>query len=83
MPIPIYEPPVKIQAGGKPIDLYGSPTPSPVDWFGRGVFDLMGGNFVDSVTLFRNIGTRTEPELAPAVSWWKPAGTTTAPWICA
>ena len=61
---PIYEPPVRILAAGKPIDLYGSPAPNPVDWFGRGVFDLISGSFIDSVTLFRNTGTRTTPELA-------------------
>lgn len=60
---PKYEPPIKIEAGGKPIDLYGSPAPAPVDWLGRGVFDLIGGSFVDTVTLFRNAGTRTVPKL--------------------
>lgn len=61
---PDYEPPVKLEAGGRPVDLYGSPAPSPVDWLGRGVFDLIGGSFVDTVTLFRNTGTRTAPRLA-------------------
>ncbi|MBM3737026.1 MAG: VCBS repeat-containing protein [Acidobacteria bacterium] len=44
---------VQLQAGGKPIDLYGSPSPIPVDWFGKGVLDLIGGDFLDTVTLFR------------------------------
>lgn len=61
---PVYDPPVLLQAGGKPIDLYGSPAPNPVDWLGRGVYDLIGGSFVDSITLFRNRGTRTAPNLA-------------------
>jgi hypothetical protein len=61
---PQYAPPVKLESGGKPIDLYGSPTPNPVDWLGRGVFDLVGGSFVDTVTLFRNTGSRTSPALA-------------------
>jgi hypothetical protein len=61
---PVYAPPVLLQAGGKPIDLYGSPAPNPVDWLGRGVFDLIGGSFVDTITLFRNDGTRTVPRLA-------------------
>lgn len=64
---PEYEAPVKLTAGGKPIDLYGSPAPNPVDWFGRGVFDLVGGSFVDRLTLFRNTGTRTMPHLAAGV----------------
>ncbi|MBM3746629.1 MAG: VCBS repeat-containing protein [Acidobacteria bacterium] len=61
---PEYEPPVLLEAGGRPLDLYGSPAPNPVDWLGRGVFDLIGGSFVDTVTLFRNTGTRTAPRLA-------------------
>jgi hypothetical protein len=61
---PVYDAPVLLQAGGKPIDLYGSPAPNPVDWLGRGVYDLIGGSFVDTITLFRNLGTRTAPTLA-------------------
>lgn len=61
---PVYEAPVPLQAGGRPIDLYGSPAPNPVDWLGRGVYDLIGGSFVDTITLFRNEGTRTAPSLA-------------------
>jgi hypothetical protein len=61
---PDYEAPVMLEAGGKPIDLYGAPSPNPVDWFGRGVLDLIGGSFLDSVTLFRNTGTRQRPILA-------------------
>lgn len=40
---PEYEAAVKLEAGGRAIDLYGTPAPNPVDWFGRGVFDLIGG----------------------------------------
>ncbi len=61
---PRYAEPVKLNAGGKAIDLYGSPAPNPVDWFGRGVLDLIGGSFLDTVTLFRNVGARTDPALA-------------------
>ena len=61
---PKYAPPQLLQAGGKDIDLYGSPTPTAVDWFGKGVLDLIGGSFIDTVTLFRNTGTRTSPRLA-------------------
>jgi hypothetical protein len=57
---PRYGEPVQLQAGGKMLDLYGSPAPSPVDWSGRGVLDLIGGSFLDTVTLFR----RTESGLA-------------------
>ncbi|HTM51018.1 MAG TPA: VCBS repeat-containing protein [Bryobacteraceae bacterium] len=53
---PEYAEPVMLQAGGKPIDQYGSPAPNPVDWFGRGRLDLIAGEFIDQVTLFRNTG---------------------------
>lgn len=61
---PRYEAGLPLQAGGRVIDLYGSPAPNPVDWFGRGVLDLIGGSFLDTITLFRNLGTRREPRLA-------------------
>lgn len=51
---PDYEAPVKVQAGGRPVDQYGSPAPSPVDWFGSGRLDLILGNFVDRVFVARN-----------------------------
>jgi len=60
---PRYAAPVALQAGDRTLDLYGSPAPNPVDWFGRGVLDLIGGDFVDTVTVFRNSGTRAEPRL--------------------
>jgi hypothetical protein len=62
---PRYAPPVRLQAGGRDLDLYGSPAPNPVDWFGTGKLDLIGGSFVDTVTLFRNTGTHREPRLSP------------------
>ena len=61
---PQYAPPVLLQAGGKTLDLRGTPAPNPVDWFGRGRLDLIGGDFLDAVTLFENVGTRTKPVLA-------------------
>ncbi|MEX2301801.1 MAG: VCBS repeat-containing protein [Bryobacterales bacterium] len=61
---PRYAKPIALQAGGNRLDLYGSPAPNPVDWFGRGVLDLIGGSFLDTVTIFRNAGTRAEPRLA-------------------
>lgn len=62
--LPEYAAPVLLAAGGKPIDQYGSPIPNPVDWLGRGRLDLIASNFIDTVTLFRNTGTRTQPRLA-------------------
>ncbi len=49
---PVYAKPVQLQAGGRAIDEYGSPTPSAVDWFGRGKLDLITGNFIDSVRVW-------------------------------
>lgn len=53
---PEYAEPVKLNAGGKPIDQYGSPIPNPVDWFGAGRFDLLLSNFIDRVFIARNTG---------------------------
>jgi len=53
---PRYAAPVKIQAGGKPIDQYGSPSASAVDWFGKGRLDLIAGSFLDTITLYRHTG---------------------------
>ncbi|HWQ52365.1 MAG TPA: VCBS repeat-containing protein [Bryobacteraceae bacterium] len=61
---PVYADPVPLEAGGKPIDQYGSPVPHPVDWLGAGKLDLIGGSFVDTITLFRNTGSRHAPRLA-------------------
>lgn len=53
---PVYANPVAITAGGKVLDQYGSPSPNPVDWFGKGRLDLITGNFIDSITLYANNG---------------------------
>ena len=53
---PQYAPPLQLQAGGAVLDQYGSPAPNPIDWFGKGRLDLIAGNFIDSVTLYRNSG---------------------------
>ena len=61
---PVYAEPERLEAGGKVIDLRGSPAPNPVDWFGRGRLDLIGGDFIDTVTIFENTETRDKPKLA-------------------
>ena len=61
---PKYADPIMLTAGNNPLDVYGSPAPSAVDWFGRGVLDLVAGSFIDYLTVFRNTGTRTAPSLA-------------------
>jgi hypothetical protein len=62
---PVYGDSVRIQAGGKPLDVYGCPSPNFADWDGDGDLDLVCGEFLDKMTYFENIGTRTEPRYAP------------------
>lgn len=64
---PRYADPVQVEAGGKPIDVYGMPSPNFGDWDGDGDYDLICGEFLDRVTYFQNIGTRTEPVYADGV----------------
>jgi hypothetical protein len=61
---PRYAAPVRLEAGGKPIDQYGSPVPNPIEWHGEGRLDLIAANFIDTITLFRNVGTRANPRLS-------------------
>ncbi len=55
----------KIEAGGKPIDVYGAPSPNFADFDHDGDLDLICGEFVDTFTWFENIGTRKDPKYAP------------------
>lgn len=54
----------KIEAGGAEIDVYGAPNPCIADFDGDGDLDLICGEFVDGLTWFENVGTRTEPRFA-------------------
>jgi hypothetical protein len=54
----------KIMAGGSPIDVYGAPSPSMMDFDGDGDLDIICGEFLDRLTWFENIGTRESPEYA-------------------
>lgn len=55
---------MKLQADGKDIHVGGDAGPFVADWDGDGKPDLLVGAGDGSVTLFRNIGTRTKPVLA-------------------
>jgi hypothetical protein len=64
-PAPKYAEPVKLLAGGRPIETFGMPSPSFADFKNNGKLDLICGEFLDGFTYFENIGTRTQPEYAP------------------
>ena len=46
---PVYAPPVVL-----PVTTLGSPSPNPVEWFKKGVWDLLLGEFADRVQIWRN-----------------------------
>ena len=54
-------PPEKLQADGKPIDVFGRPSPSFADFDGDGDLDLLCGEFLDGFTYFENEGSRAQP----------------------
>ncbi|MGB2819352.1 MAG: VCBS repeat-containing protein [Phycisphaerae bacterium] len=59
-----YDKPLKLAAGGKPIDVYGLPCPNLADFDGDGDLDLICGEFLDGFTWFENVGTRKGPRYA-------------------
>ncbi len=59
-----YDKPEKIKAAGKPVDVYGMPSPNFADFDGDGDLDLLCGSFIDRFTYFENTGTRKEPVYA-------------------
>lgn len=54
----------KIMAGGKPIDVYGAPSPNFDDFDNDGDLDIICGEFLDKLTWFENIGSRNNPKYA-------------------
>ena len=61
---PQYAEPEMVRADGKPIDVYGMPSPNLADFDGDGDLDIICGEFLDKLTYFENIGTRKNPGYA-------------------
>ncbi len=70
-------PPVKLTAGGKPIDVdIGHAAPCLADLNGDGVRHLLVGQFGEGkLRIYRNTGTRTEPRFG-ALAWFKDGAAT-------
>ena len=73
---PKYAKPTKINAGTKPLETFGWPSPCFADFDGDGDLDLICGEFLDGFTYFENIGTRKEPKYAEGRRLTVPPGVT-------
>lgn len=58
---PRYGTPEMLRAGGQPIDVFGMPSPNLADFDGDGDLDMVCGEFLDRLTYFENVGTRSRP----------------------
>jgi hypothetical protein len=61
---PVYAEAQQVAADGKPIDVFGTPSPNFEDYDKDGDLDLICGEWLDKFTYFENIGTRKEPKYA-------------------
>ena len=59
--------PLRLQAGGGDIDVYGWPCPNFADFDDDGDLDLLCGEFLDGFTYFQNVGTRSDPNYAAGI----------------
>ena len=61
---PRYDPPAKIEAGGRPLEVFGMPSPNLADMGGAGDLDIVCGEFLDRLSYFENVGDREHPRYA-------------------
>ncbi len=71
---PQYGEPVKVLADGRPVDVFGWPSPNFADFDGDGDLDLLCGEFLDGFTYFANTGTRQQPAYAAGRRVRRPDG---------
>jgi hypothetical protein len=65
----------RIQVNGKDLDVYGAPSPNMADFDRDGDLDLITGEFLDKMTYFENIGSRSNPRFATGKLLSNSAGT--------
>jgi len=61
---PQYAEPQQVLAAGRPVDVYGMPSPNLADFDSDGDLDLLCGEFLDGFSYFQNTGTRAQPLFA-------------------